>query len=163
MTDTEYIKAGVAVLIYFLLRIFINRSVDRISTKNKAPLSRRKIMKKAINFTLLSVLIVVIFSIFGVNRSEIVVFVGSLLTILGIAFFAQWSILSNITSGLIIFFNHPVKLDDTLLIMDSDFPFEGTISDIGLFFVILKTKEGEKVTIPNNVFIQKMIKKKSPS
>jgi len=32
------------------------------------------------------------------------------------------------------------------------------VSDIGLFFVIVKTKNGEQVTVPSNVFIQKMIK-----
>ena len=160
MIDKQLIQAIITVLVFLLVRVLINRSIDKFAVKNNATVTRRKIIRKATNFVILITFFIVIFSIFGINRSEIVVFVGSLLTILGIAFFAQWSILSNITSGIIIFFNHPVKLDDTLLIMDKDYEFEGTISDIGLFFVILKTKDGEKVTIPNNVFIQKMIKKK---
>ncbi|MEX2588603.1 MAG: mechanosensitive ion channel domain-containing protein, partial [Chitinophagales bacterium] len=82
------------------------------------------------------------------------------LTIIGIALFAQWSHLSNITSGVIIFFNHPLKLDDTVSIIDKDYEVEGRISDIGLFFVKLKTKQGEEVLMPNNIFLQKMIKRK---
>lgn len=74
--------------------------------------------------------------------------------------FAQWSILSNITAGIILFFNHSVRLDDTITVIDKDYEVQGRISDIGLFFVILKTKEGDQVSIPNNVFIQKMIKLK---
>ena len=74
--------------------------------------------------------------------------------------FAQWSLLSNITSGIIIFFNHSVRLDDTIVIIDKDYEVEGRISDIGLFFIKLKTTQGEEVTLPNNVFLQKMIKKK---
>ena len=73
--------------------------------------------------------------------------------------FAQWSHLSNITSGIIIFFNHSVKLDDTIVILDEDYNIQGRISDIGLFFVRLKTKEGEEISLPNNVFLQKMIKR----
>jgi small-conductance mechanosensitive channel len=45
--------------------------------------------------------------------------------------------------------------------MDKEFEVEGRISDIGLFFVRLKTKEGEEVSLPNNIFLQKMIKKRN--
>lgn len=82
-----------------------------------------------------------------------------MLTILGIAFFAQWSIISNITSSLIIFFNHPAKIGDEIIVFDKDYSIEGRISDIGVFFVIIKTVDGEKITIPSNVFTQKMIKR----
>jgi small-conductance mechanosensitive channel len=82
---------------------------------------------------------------------------SSLLTVLGIAFFAQWSLLSNITSGLILFFNHPVKLGDTIKIHDKEFPIEGQVKDIGYYFVHLETLEGERLTIPNSALIQKMV------
>ena len=45
-------------------------------------------------------------------------FLGSVLTVVGVAFFAQWSLLSNITSSIIIFFNHPVKLNDSIVILE---------------------------------------------
>jgi small-conductance mechanosensitive channel len=41
-----------------------------------------------------------------------------------------------------------------------DYEVEGKVIDIGLFFVELKTKEGKEISLPNNIFIQKMIKKK---
>jgi small-conductance mechanosensitive channel len=45
--------------------------------------------------------------------------------------------------------------------MDKDYQIEGRISDIGMFFIIIKNSEGEKLTIPNNVFTQKMVKRKN--
>ncbi|MCB9034507.1 MAG: hypothetical protein H6553_11770 [Chitinophagales bacterium] len=33
-------------------------------------------------------------------------------------FFAQWSVLSNITSGIIMYFNHPLGIGDNILIED---------------------------------------------
>jgi len=71
----------------------------------------------------------------------------------GVAFFAQWSILSNITSSEIIFFSHPVRIDDVVITM------AGKVMDIVLFFVTLKTEEGQEITLPNNIFMQKMVKK----
>lgn len=126
----------------------------------QATKTRSKVVKKVINFTLLLVVLAILTSIFGVDQSELVVFISSVFTILGIALFAQWSILSNITAGVIIFFNHTVSLDDTISIIDKDYEVEGRISDIGLLFVVLKTSDNEVVSIPNNVFIQKMIKNK---
>jgi small-conductance mechanosensitive channel len=36
------------------------------------------------------------------------------------------------------------------------------IIDIGLFFITLETPNGEELTLPNNLFIQKSIKKVVP-
>jgi hypothetical protein len=60
----------------------------------------------------------------------------------GVAMFAQWSILSNITSGIILFF-FPFKIGDVIRIHDKDFPIEAEIEDIRAFHVALKTKDGE--------------------
>ena len=82
---------------------------------------------------------------------------STLLTALGIAFFAQWSLLSNITSSIILFFNHPLKLGDTIKVLDKDYPFEGEITELSYFFIHLKTQTGEIITIPNSLVLQKSI------
>lgn len=151
----------VVVLTAFALTLFItSKLVNKTVSNNFLKKVRGKIIKKIINLINILVCFIIILIIWGVDQSELAVFIGSLLTVLGIALFAQWSILSNITSSIIIFFNHPVKLDDTITIIDKDYEIEGRVSDIGVFFIILKTKEGEQITIPSNVFIQKMIKKR---
>lgn len=106
---------------------------------------------------LLCILIISLLSIYGVNQAEMAVFLGSVLAVIGIALFAQWSILSNITSGVIIFFNYSVKIEVRIRIMENDYEIEGTISDIGLFFGTLKTSSTEYISIPNSVSLSKMI------
>ncbi|GBF21836.1 mechanosensitive ion channel [Arenibacter sp. NBRC 103722] len=159
-TQLKIIETAAVVIGFVLLFIMTAKLVDKTVSNSLLKKARGKIIKKAINIINLTVCIIIILIIWGVDQSELAVFVGSTITILGIAMFAQWSILSNITSGIIIFFNHPVKLEDTISIMDKDYEIVGRVSDIGLFFIILKTIEGEQITIPSNVFIQKMIKKK---
>lgn len=163
MTEIEIkiIETGVAILLFVLIRIVIIKLIRRTVTRNLLHKTRGKIMTKLLQLILASICIVFILTVWGVDQSELLMFMASVLTVIGIALFAQWSHLSNMTSGVIIFFNHPVKLDDTITIIDKDFNVEGRISDIGLFFVQLKTKEGEMVSLPNNIFLQKMIKKKS--
>jgi len=96
-------------------------------------------------------------AIWGLKQNEIAVFVGTLLTALGIAFFAQWSLLSNVTSSLLLFFNHPVKIGDTLKVLDKEYPFEGEVTDLTYFFVHLKSANGEIITIPNSLLLQKSV------
>jgi hypothetical protein len=60
--------------------------------------------------------------------------------------FATWSILSNITAGVILFFFFPFRIGDTIKIHDKDFPIEAEIDDINAFHVFLITAEGEKIT-----------------
>ena len=82
-------------------------------------------------------------------------FVSTILTVLGIAFFAQWSLLSNITSSILIFFNHPVKLGDYVKVLHKDYHFEGEVTEMNYFFVHVKTKSNETITIPNAHFFDK--------
>jgi small-conductance mechanosensitive channel len=156
--DVKIIETIVVVVAYFLTRFVSSRTIEKTVENSLMHKTRGKVIKKSVNLILLLVTSAFLSLIWGVNQSELVIFIGSFLAVLGIAFFAQWSILSNITSGIIIFFSHPVKLDDTISIMDKDYQIEGRVSDIGFFFVIIKTKEGERVIVPSNVFVQKMIK-----
>jgi small-conductance mechanosensitive channel len=163
--DIIYIKiieSLVILGIYFLIRIASNKVINKTMTNKLIQKPRAKIVRKAINLTLLFICITTVLIIWGVNQSDLAAYIGSILTVVGVAFFAQWSILSNITSSIIIFFNHSVKLEDMITIMEGkEYEIEGRVSNVGLFFVTLKTKEDEEITLPNNIFIQKMIKKKS--
>jgi small-conductance mechanosensitive channel len=163
MLKIQIIETIIAISVFIVLKIFIKGYFERVVSKNIASKNRIKVVKKALNIILISILLIVLFSIFGVDQSELAMFLGSVLTVIGIALFAQWSFLSNITSGVIIFFNHTAKLEDVVTIIDKDYEIEGRISDIGLFFVILKTKDHEQIVIPNSVFLTKMVKKKIQS
>ena len=39
--------------------------------------------------------------------------------------------------------------------MDKDCPFEGEVTELNYFFVHLKTKDGEIITIPNSILMTK--------
>jgi len=112
---------------------------------------------KALQLLTFLTAIILLSAIWGLKQSEIAVFVGTILTALGIAFFAQWSLLSNVTSSVLLFFNHPIKIGDTIKVLDKDFPIEGEVTDLSYFFVHLKTDTGEIVTIPNSILLQKSV------
>jgi small-conductance mechanosensitive channel len=149
----------IIIIVFFITKLITKRIIRKVGTRFKYQSGRIKITNKIVGVLLLTILIIILMIIWGVEQSELLLFLSTILTILGVAFFAQWSIISNITSTLIIFFNHPIKIGDSLTIMDKDYPIDGKLSDIGIFFIVIKTHENKKITIPSNVFIQKMIKK----
>jgi small-conductance mechanosensitive channel len=100
----------------------------------------------------------IILLIWGVDQKDLFIFLSSFFAVLGIALFAQWSMLSNITASLLIFVNHPAKIGDVITVMDKDFPLTGEIIQIGLFFIKIKIDNCEIATIPNSQFFQKMVK-----
>ncbi|WP_117879801.1 mechanosensitive ion channel family protein [Aureibaculum luteum] len=160
LLEIKILQTLIAIVLFFLLRLLMNKLIERTVSKNVLQKTRGKIIKKIVFIVLVTITIIFVLTVWGIDQAELFLFMASVLTVIGIALFAQWSHLSNLTSGLIIFFNHSAKLDDTIIIIDKDFEVEGRISDIGLFFIKLKTKEGEEVLLPNNIFLQKMIKKK---
>lgn len=151
------IETIVVVLILFGANLFTRRVVKNILKHFEFEFQRRKITMKLINFLLFVIAIVVISGIWGVKESDLVLFISSFLTVLGIALFAQWSLLSNITAGLILFLNHPLRLGDRIRIMDKDYNIEGRVDDITYFFVHIRIDNGEKITIPNSVILQKTV------
>jgi small-conductance mechanosensitive channel len=95
--------------------------------------------------------------ILGAEPRELALVFSSVFAVIGIALFAIWSILSNITSGVIMFFSFPYKVGDKIQIHDKDFPIEAIIEDITAFQILLRLDNGNLVTYPNNLILQKAV------
>lgn len=154
----KIIETLIVLILAFITRLLITKSLGKIQLKFGFQEARIIVTNKVITVLIYALVIVVIAFIWGVNEEELLIYISSLLTILGIAFFAQWSILSNITAGIILFVNYPVKIGDKITILEKDYEVSGEIRDIGAFFITLSTPENELITIPNSIILQKNIK-----
>lgn len=154
---TQIIETLVVIGAYLAVSYIIKSVVNNALKRAQLPRSRRKITIRVANLLITVVALIFLSAIWGLKQNEIAIFVSTLITALGIAFFAQWSLLSNITSSILIFFNHPMRIGDTIKVLDKDYPFEGEITDLTYFFVYLRTPSGEIVTIPNSMVLQKSI------
>lgn len=153
----EEILTIIILIVFLILKSIIAKIVRKYATLNDALEHRTNLIIKYINILLgvLAILSVVI--IWGVKRDQILLFISSVFAVVGVASFAQWSILSNITAGIVLFFSYPFKIGDVIKIHDKDFPIEAEIEDIKAFYILLKTIDGETITYPNNLLMQKGI------
>lgn len=153
----QEISTGILLLVIILSRKIVSKLVKRYATASQVIERRTNLVIKYINILITILASITLILIWGVQTKDIFITLSSIATVIGVAMFAQWSILSNITSGIILFFSFPFKIGDVILIHDKDFPEEGEIEDVGAFHVTLRTKTGELVIYPNNLFFQKGI------
>ena len=153
----EIIETIVLIVAMISIKLATTKAIKRILSSLEFDLQRKRISQKIVNLFILLVGGIILAAIWNIDKKELMVFFTSVLTIIGIAFFAQWSILSNITASLILFFNHPLRIGQFIQVFDKDYIVEGKLEDISFFFMHVRTKENQIVTIPNNMVLQRTI------
>jgi small-conductance mechanosensitive channel len=155
--EIQIIETAVLAAIVVGVKLFSRSSVNRLLNKMDFDLKRKQISHRIINLFLTIFVVIILAAIWNIHRDQLIVFMTSVVTVLGIAFFAQWSILSNITSSLILFFNHPMKIGHRIRVVDKEYDISGELIDISFFFLYIKSDDGELITIPNTIVLQKTI------
>ena len=153
----QIIATVIAIVVFVVLRYLVNSIIGKFGRKADFGESRTQLVKKYIDYFIYALAVLTLVSIWGIKPEQIFLFVSSVLTVIGVAFFAQWSILSNITAGIIIFFSSPFRIGNTIRFVDKEFLVEAKIIDIRSFYTLLKTAKGEEITLPNNLLLQKGI------
>ena len=145
------------VLIAFALNTLTKAGIRRFGRISHINMNSRKIIFYLSNLLFYGIGAAVLGLIWGVNAHDFSVFLSSALAVLGVAFVAQWSILSNLTASVILFFNHPLRLGDRIRVQDKDFDWTGIVEDISGFYLYMRTDDDRRITIPTNLVIQKGI------
>ncbi len=148
-----------ALLILFLVtwKFALKKSTHRIAKIAEFNIGRTQLMFKYINVIIFIIALFSLLYTWGVDLKDLNLFFSSVFAVIGIALFAIWSVLSNITSGVIMFFSFPFKIGDKIKIHDKEFPIVGVIEDIKAFQMHIRNDEGELITYPNNLILQKPI------
>lgn len=152
-----FINTGIILIIFFLIRFIIKILVSKIGRNNGVNEARIKLIGRYVTVTLLIIFLLIEAYILGADFKNLAVIFSSLFAVIGIALFAIWSILSNVTTGIIMFFSFPYKVGDKIKIHDKDYPIEAIIEDIRAFQLHLRLDNGNLVTYPNNLMLQKAV------
>ena len=154
MTMNWFLSALVFIGYLGAARLIGNVLRDVGQRKNAAP-KRAIYITKVFNFAVAVISVFLLFFIWGLNYDSIVLFGSSILAIGGVALFAQWSLLSNLTASIVIFFAYPARIGDRIRILDGDNSIEGVIVDINMFQVLIEDDNQNVMNYPNNLLVQK--------
>ncbi|MFT5426698.1 MAG: small-conductance mechanosensitive channel [Gammaproteobacteria bacterium] len=107
------------------------------------------------NIILIVISVALISIVWGLDFHGLLVLSTGILTITGVALFASWSILSNITAFFILLVHQSFRRGNFVRIIDIDNYIEGYVSEINLFSTKLITVDREIIIYPNNLMISR--------
>jgi len=153
--QSELTYTAIALAVFIIVRFVAVQTIRKIGRRSDINQVRTVLVGRYFTFGLFFILIISFIFIWSVDFKELGLIISSIFAVIGVALFATWSILSNVTSGIILFFYFPFKIGDRIRILDKDFPEEAIIIDIQTFTINLKKDNGEFLTYPNNLLLQK--------
>jgi small-conductance mechanosensitive channel len=158
MLTQFFISASILIVLFFMTKL-IHRFLRSYGAKKNVENKRIIYLEKFVSSLFVFVAIIIVSLIFSIDYRGLLVFASSFFAVVGVALFAQWSILSNITSSFVIFFYFPARIGDSIKVVDGDNSVEGEIIEITLFQVQIKDAEGNSILYPNSLILQKPIVK----
>lgn len=157
------IASGLILLAYLFLNGILKKVITSIGEFKKVPVGRHTQVYKYFRFILMVFTVVALLVAWGIDYKGLAVLATSILAMLAVALVAQWSILSNITAGVLIFFSFPVRIGDKMEIIDGASSVTGEIIEINLFQIILEDESRQLISYPNNLLLQKAVRKIQPT
>ncbi len=155
--QSEIINSIIVFGALFIIQFIANLIVKKIGNRGNKNKGRIKLIARYVTVTFFMIALLIEGFILGVEIKDLIVLFSSVFAIMGITLFANWSILSNLTSGIVMFFSFPYKIGDKIHIHDKEFEIIATIEDIRSFQIHLRKDNGELVTYPNNMLLQKAV------
>jgi len=153
------------VLVAWLLRLVARRLIRRFGEHYSLPaemaIGARRVSSFIIHFSAL----LVILRIFGTSAVVLWTAFTGFAAVGAVAFFAAWSVLSNIFCTLLIFTTRPFRLHDYIEVLENgEKPgLKGRVIDVNLIYTTLQeTGEGHQGTVlqlPNNLFFQRTVRR----
>lgn len=153
------------VLVAWLLRLFMRRLLSRLGRHYTLPAPIELAIRRLSNFIIWTATLLAVLNQIGVAPSVLWTAFTGFAAVGAVAFFAAWSVLSNIFCTFLIFTTRPFRLDDQIeLLENGEKPgLKGRVIDINLIFTTLQEiggpSEGTLMQIPNSLFFQRGLRR----
>lgn len=145
------LMAGFVIYLTFIISWVIQALLDaEVMTPRGMEHGVKFAVKTLVHYSLILAGFLVAVSVAGVDMSKFAILAGALGV--GIGFGLQ-NVVNNFISGLILLFERPVKIGDTVSINDQ----WGTITSIGLRSTVIETLDRSEVIVPNSELISEKV------
>jgi hypothetical protein len=148
-----------------LLVVVVALVVDRVAfaalytlfRSGRVPISTVNIIRRWARGLLVILVLLTIVALAGFKIDSLWTFLTAVLAMVAIGFVAVWSMLSNILATLVILIWRPFNVGERIEVLPEG--LDGQVIDINFIYTTLKSDDGKKMAIPNNLFAQKFIRR----
>lgn len=165
----QYVEpAGLILLtiaIAWLLRLIGRRLIRRLGEHYTLPPEMVMGARRVTGFVVYFAALLTVLNILGVSATVLWTAFTGFAAVGAVAFFAAWSVLSNIFCTLLIFTTRPFRLHDYIEVLENgEKPgLKGRVIDVNLIYTTLQETdgghEGTVLQVPNNMFFQRTVRR----
>lgn len=168
----EVIVTGLQILLILLgamlLQYLLRRFVSRINQRYHLPRELLVPLKGILRWTIVASALLLVLERLGVSATVLWSAFTGFAAVGAVAFFAAWSVLSNLFCAFLIFTVGPFRVGDTIELLDTgDKPgSRGRVHDINLLYTTLEdsttaegTGTGALLQIPNALIFQRVVRR----
>ena len=154
----------ILVLAWALQRL-LRRFIVRIGERYRLPMELLMPLRGMLSWLIMGSALLMVLERLGVSATVLWTALTGFAAVAAVAFFAAWSVLSNLFCALLIFTAGPFRVGDQLEVLESaDKPgVKGRVVDINLLYTTLEDVSedgrGALLQIPNTLFFQKVVRR----
>ncbi len=149
----------------WLLQALVRGAIRRLGQRYGLPPELSTGTRRVAGFMIYAAAVFVALERLGVSGTVLWTALTGFAAVAAVAFFAAWSVLSNIFCALLIFMTRPFRLLDYIeLLENGEKPgLKGRVSDINLIYTTLQeVGEGtarSSLQVPNSLFFQRVVRR----
>ncbi|WP_244308928.1 mechanosensitive ion channel family protein [Pseudomonas duriflava] len=152
----------------FILQRFVARTITRIGERYHLPPQFVLVIRGLLRWLIMGSAVLMVLERFGVSGSVLWAALSGFVAVAAVAFFAIWSVLSNLFCAVLIFTLGPFRLGDRVEVIESaDKPgVKGRVVAINMLYTTLEDmtegvniEEAPLLQIPNSLFFQKAVRR----
>ena len=152
------LQSLIIVVLALLALVVLGRALGMLERRSPFPPILFKLLKRIARAVVLLLVVYLILESWGFELKTVLAILGTILGMVAIGFVAVWSLLSNLMCAFILATFRPFRVGDIIEIPSEN--VHGKVTDLTLLFTTLETEEGDDLQVPNNVFFQKIYKRR---
>lgn len=162
-----FVHVVLIILLAWLLRLAARRLGDRLWKRYDAPRELVVGSRRVVTFLISAAALLLILQRLGVSGTVLWTAFTGFAAVAAVAFFAAWSVLSNIFCTMLILATRPFRLHDHVELLEGgDKPgLGGRVTDINLVYTTLQEVDdagepaGSVLRVPNSLFFQRSVRR----
>jgi small-conductance mechanosensitive channel len=152
-------------LLAWLLQRLLRRFIGRIGPRYRLPMEVLIPLRGVLSWLIMGSAVLMVLERLGVSATVLWTAITGFAAVAAVAFFAAWSVLSNLFCAVLIFTVGPFRLGDRVELLDAaDKPgVKGRVVSINMLYTTLEdldeANNGALLQIPNTLFFQKVMRR----
>lgn len=150
--------AAAVILGGIIVNLVIGRALNLLADRTRLTPSDVVPARNVLRWIVRLITAILVLGVFGFELGGLWAMISTVLAMVAIGFVAVWSLLSNTSATVMLVLLRPFQVGD-----DVELPSEnvrGRVTDINFFFTTIIDHAGHEWRVPNNLFFQKVLRRK---